>query len=167
MRFPEFIEKYRDLDCGALDSLVVRKYVTMGEKIDAAQKIVGEMPAQPTAGEFVRKKEVLRFFTLLDAYTSIEIFDTEMTEENYDACQAIGAERLILENVPVYEFRKFERVIDDMLAVNDVLLLRQVLTVPDELSLSEERVKLNQELEDNTELIKQMFDIIYPHPQKE
>lgn len=167
MTFSEFIERYKSMDETTIPAINFTKYITIGDKVSTAQELVDNMNElygyDIQAPIFIKNREILKFFTLLGAYTDIVMEHGEETEENYDYCQEMGIEKLLISNIPIYEYRRFEKIIDDMLTVNDVLLLKNAMVNNERVDLAKEREALGGDIRDNADLIEKMFDIISPH----
>lgn len=166
MKYSEFIELYKAMDDQLLHTLEIRKYVPLQEKLAMAYSVVlginssiGDDIQSPA---FVEVQEIMRFFAILKLYTNVEIEPEETTAENYDECQQLGVEQLILKRGSSFDIKRFEEILKQMTSVNDTLLLRQVLLNQDISKLNDGGKEMISELKENSEVIESLFKLFTP-----
>lgn len=166
MKFFDFIERVKDMDDSVLKDLEVKKYIPLQEKLTHIYMLI--LKINQDNGDdirtisYVENFEVNRFFTILKAYTNLEISDEDITTDNYDDCQRIGVERIINNQGSPSEMRKFNELVDKMSSINDTILLRNILLNQDFSALQESSSTMISELEQNGETVERLIKLFTP-----
>lgn len=170
MKFFDFIERVQNLDDSVLQDLEVKKYVTLQEKLNAIYMLI--LNINQKCGDnmqtlsYTEVFEVERFFALLKIYTNLEISSDDITTDNYDLCQSIGVERIINNQGSPFEMRKFNSLVDKMTAINDTIVLRQILLNQDFSQLKESSDTMISELEQNGDTVQRLIQLFTPLSKK-
>lgn len=171
MKFQEFIELYRKMDDSLWKKLEVRQYVPLREKLVMAFSVVSHMNSlignDIQTISYIELQETLRFFVILKLYTNIEMEDEEYTIENYDICQELGVEKLIVRSGNAFDVKKFEQIFDRMTQVDTTLLMKKVLLDQDINKLAEESNRMIDDLEKNGEVVQRLIELFTPQKPKE
>lgn len=160
MKLSEFVEYFKKQDAEKISTVNIRKYIPIDEKFEIlsnAEKKLIELELSDGVLVFVRRRELLRFFNIMLAYTDLEVDDD--SKSMYDACLTIDIDKFFNHYIG-RDYKRFCDMFDEALTISDAYALRESLMSVGKQNLDEEFANIMKEIGDNADILGNLNEIM-------